>query len=243
MKIDLKIIEEIRRYNQINNYITEQELPPPPGGELPPPPGGELPPPPGGEELPPPPGGEELPPPPPGVGTPPPAAPTGATEPTPVDIENDPDVEKIEDEKDKGNKEEIEVTDLVKSQKSVEEKQEEYFDTLFGHLNDLENKLSTMDEIISKLNSLETKIEKYRTKSPEERLELRTLDSGPFNQKLSQFFEDKEDDFEKTGREQYIITPDDVESYSPNEIQKSFRDFGDDEMTQNTDMSRFKKIY
>jgi site-specific DNA-adenine methylase len=153
MKIDLKIIEEIRRYNQINNYITEQELPPPPGGELPPPPGGELPPPPGGE-LPPPPGGEELPPPPPGVGTPPPAAPTGATEPTPVDIENDPDVEKIEDEKDKGNKEEIEVTDLVKSQKSVEQKQEEYFDTLFGHLNDLENKLGTMDEIISKLNCM-----------------------------------------------------------------------------------------
>jgi hypothetical protein len=70
MKIDLKIIEEIRRYNQINSYITEQELPPPPGGELPPPPPsveGEIPPP-----------GGELPPPPPGVGTPP-AAPTGAT--------------------------------------------------------------------------------------------------------------------------------------------------------------------
>jgi hypothetical protein len=235
MKIDLKIIEEIRRYNQINSYITEQELPPPPGGELPPPPPsveGEIPPP-----------GGELPPPPPGVGTPPPAAPTGATEPTPVDIENDPDVEKIGDEKDKGNKEEIEVTDLVKSQKSVEQKQEEYFDTLFGHLNDLENKLGTMDEIISKLNSLETKIEKYRTKSPEEKLELRTLDSGPFNQKLSQFFEDKVEDFEKSGREQYIITPDDVESYSSNEIQKSFRDFGDDEMTQNTDMSRFKNLY
>jgi len=202
MKIDLKIIEEIRRYNQINSYITEQELPPPPGGELPPP-GGELP--------------------------PPPAPPTtGATEPTPIDVENDPDVEKIDDE---GKKEEIEVTDLVKSQKSVEQKQEEYFDTLFGHLTDLESKLSSMDEIISKLNSLETKIEKYRTKTPEEKLELRTLDSGPFNQKLSQFFEDKEDDFEKSGKDQYIITPNDVESYSPNEIKRSFRDFGDNEMT------------
>jgi len=238
MKIDLRIIEEIRRYNQINNYITEQELPPPPGGDIPI--GGEVPPPPGGE-VPPPPGGE-APPPPGGVAPAPPAAPaTGATEPTFVDVENDPDVEKIEDKKDKGNKEEIEVTDLVKGQKSVEQKQEEYFDTLFGHLNDLENKLSNMDQIISKLNSIETKIEKYRIKTPEEKLELRTLDSGPFNQKLSQFFEDKEEDFEKSGKDQYIITPDDIESYSPNEIQKSFRDFGDDEMT--TDMSRFKKIY
>ena len=100
-----------------------------------------------------------------------------------------------------------------------------------------------MDEIISKLNTLELKIEKYRTKSPEEKMELRTLDSGPFNQKLSQFFEDKEEDFEKTGKDQYIITPDEVENYSPNEIKRSFRNFGEDEMTPEDDMSKFKKIY
>ena len=135
------------------------------------------------------------------------------------------------------------IKGTAKGQKSVEQKQEEYFDTLFNHLSDLEQKLGTMDEIISKLNTLETKIEKYRTKSPEERLELRTLDSGPFNQKLSQYFEDKEEDFEKSGKDQYIITPDDVESYSPNEIKRSFRDFGDEEMTPENDMSRFKKIY
>jgi hypothetical protein len=228
MRTDLKILEEIKRYKEINKYINEQELPPPPGGETPPPLGGETLPPPSGEA------------PPPGVGTPPPAAPTGATEPTPVDIENDPDVEKIEDGE-KENKKEIEVTDLVKGQKNVEEKQEEYFDSLFQHLNDLENKLSNMDQIIDRLNSIETKIEKYRVKTPEEKLELRSLDSGPFNQKLSQFFQDKEDEFQASGKEQYIITPDDVESYSPNEIQKSFRNFGDEEMT--TDMSRFKNLY
>ena len=100
-----------------------------------------------------------------------------------------------------------------------------------------------MDEIIGKLNSIETKIEKYRTKSPEEKLQLRTLDSGPFNQKLSQYFEDKEGEFEETGKEQYILTPDEVENYSPNEIKRSFRDFGDTEMTPENDMSKFKKIY
>ena len=232
MKTDLKILEELKRYNEINKYITEQELPPPPGGEA-------VPPIPGGEAVPPPPGGEMAPGavPPAGGATPPPTAPT----PEPIDVKADPDVEKIGDEKEK--KEEIEVTDLVKGQKSVEEKQDDYFETLFNHLNDLESKLSAMDSIIDRLNSIETKIEKYRVKTPEEKLELRTLDSGPFNQKLSQFFQDKEEEMEMTGKNEYVLTKDEVENYSPNEIKRSFRDFGETEMTPENDMSKFKKIY
>jgi hypothetical protein len=226
MKIDVKILNEIKRYREINNYINEQDVPPPPppAGELPPPPGGMTPPPPAGEMAPP-----------PGGMTPPPPPPTGATEPTPVDIESDPDVEEI-----KGDKKEIEVTDLVKGQETVEKKQEEYFENLFNHLTQLEDKLSAMDEIINKLNNLENKIEKYRIKTPEEKMELRSLDSGPFNQKLSDFFEDKEQDFEKAGREQYIITPDDVENYSKSDITISFRDYG-----MGDDMNDFQaqKIY
>ena len=226
MQIDKKILSELRRYNEINNYLFEQDVPPPPPGDLPPPPAGV------GAELPPPPVGGEV------------APTTPATSdvpPTPVDTETDPDVEKIDDKEEK--KEEIEVTDLVNSQKSVEEKQDEYFENLFGHLNDLESKLSAMDSIIDRLNSIETKIEKYRVKTPEEKLELRTIDSGPFNQKLSQFFEDKEEDMEKSGKNEYILTPDEVESYSPSDIKRSFRDFNDEEMTPENDMSRFKKIY
>jgi len=205
----------------------EQDVPPPP-----PPPAGDLPP--VGGATPPPAGdtGAMLP--------PPPTAPSTTDVPaTPVDTETDPDVEKVEDE----NSKKIEVTDLVKSQKSVEEKQDEYFENLFNHLNDLESKLSAMDNIIDKLNNIETKIEKYRIKTPEEKLELRTLDSGPFNQKLSQFFEDKETEMEMTGKNEYVLTPDEVESYSPNEIKRSFRNFGEDEMTPEDDMSKFKKIY
>ena len=226
MSIDQKILNELKRYKQINNYIMEQDVPPPPieGG---------LPPVEGEPALPPPPGGETLP--------PAPAAPMSTdAPPTPVDTETDPDVEKIKDEEEK---KEIEVTDLVKSQKSVEEKQDEYFENLFSHLNDLESKLSAMDGIIEKLNDIETKIEKYRIKTPEEKLELRTLDSGPFNQKLSQFFDDKEQEMEMTGKNDYVLTSDEVESYSPNEIKRSFRNFGEDEMTPENDMSKFKKIY
>ena len=33
---------------------------------------------------------------------------------------------------------------------------------------------------------------------------------------------------EKTGKNEYILTQDDVENYSSTEVKKSFRDFGDD---------------
>jgi hypothetical protein len=236
MNIDKKILKEIFRYKEINNYLFEQDVPPPPpGGDMgatpPPPPGTDI-----GAAPPPPPSGTDI----GAVPPPPPSGTEGAstTEAKPIDIESDPEVQKIDDE----NKKEIEVTDLVKSQKSVEEKQEQYFDSLFNHLTDLENKLSAMDNIMDRLNSIETKIEKYRVKTPEEKLELRTLDSGPFNQKLSQFFDEKEDEMEKSGKNEYVLTSDEIESYSPNEIKRSFRDFGDDEMTPENDVLGFKKI-
>ena len=38
-------------------------------------------------------------------------------------------------------------------------------------------------------NDIEAKIEKYRQKTPQEKLELRSIDSGPFNQKLTDFID------------------------------------------------------
>jgi len=225
MRVDKKILEEIARYNSINKYINEQELPPPPAdpaaaGALPPPPAdpaaaGALPPPPGDPAA-------------AGALPPPPGDPTAVGgEPQPVDVAADPDVEKIGDEDE--NKKEVEITDLVKSQKNVETKQEEYFENLFKQLGSLEDKLSEMDGIVDKLNSLESKFEKYRVKTPEEKLELRSLDSGPFNQKLSDYFLDNQDKFEKTGKDEYILTKDDVEDFSSTDVKKSFRDFEDDD--------------
>ena len=212
MKLDIKILEELKRYNSINNYLMEQDAPAPPPAD----PTAVTPPAPGET---------------PDAGLPP-AAPTpptdSVTKPTePVDVEKDPEVEKIskKDEKTK----EVDVTELVNTSKSVGEKQDEYFETLFNHLENLEGKLSEMDSIVNKLNSLEAKIEKYRVKSPEEKMELRTLDSGPYNQKLSDFFNDKQVDFEKTGKEQYVLTQDEVENYQPVDIKKSFRNFDDED--------------
>jgi hypothetical protein len=202
-KIDEKILEEIARYNSINHYITEQDA--------------TLPPAPDETALPPAPGMEGV----------PPAAPA-APETAAVDVATDPEVEKVDSNgAEEGKTEEMDITDLVKSQKNIEEKQEEFFNNLFSHLNDLESKLGEMDNIVSTLNNLEAKIEKLRPKTAEEKLELRSLDSGPYTTKLSDFFNDKQDDFDKTGKE-YVLTTDEVQDYSPTEIKKTFRNFGDE---------------
>jgi type IV secretory pathway VirB10-like protein len=211
MSIDRKILSEIQRYRSIDNYILEQEAAPPPVDAALPPEGG-------------------APPPPPATGEAPAEAPA-----EPIDVENDPDVEKIDDEgeseekdKDSEGSEELDITDLVTAQKDIQSKQDNYFDNLFGQLGKLESRLGEMDAIMNKLNALENKIEKYREKTPQEKLELRSYDSYPFNQKLSQFFDDKTDEMEKTGKNEYVLTSDDVTDINVNDIQNSFQNKSND---------------
>ena len=217
MDISSKLFEELSRHYKINNYIVEQEV-----TDVPPPPAPE----------------GDLPPADPTAETP--AAPAGPPEPVadpsaPVDVENDPDVEKIDDKGENSSEtEELDITDLVSAQKNIETKQEEYFQNLFNQLSTLETKLAEMDNIMNKINTIEEKIEKYREKTPEEKLELRSLDSGPFNQKLSSFFEDKLEDIETSGKNEYVLTSDDVENYSASEIKNSFNDLDSSENDTST---------
>lgn len=221
MGLDKKILSEIERYRQINKYILEQaEVPP--AEDL-----GAIAPPTAGVEGAPAPS-TVTPPAPPGGGT------ESTTEPQPIDIASDPEVEKIDDEGNTEEKkdeesgtEELDITELIDSQKNIETKQSEYFNNLFNQLNNLESKLKEMDGIMSKLNSLEMKIEKYREKTPEEKLELRTYDSYPFNQKLSDFFDDKKDEMEKTGKNDYVLTTDQIKDMNVADIKKSFQPGGD----------------
>ena len=219
MSLDKKILSEIDRYKSINQYIMEQAAdvaaPEQDLGALAPLPGDV---------------GAGAPPPPADAGAVPPPAPAPAGG-EPLDVENDPDVEKLNDDGESEEKsdegesesEELDITELVDSQKSIETKQEEYFNNLFSQLSDLQSKLSEMDTIMTKLNSLENKIEKYREKTPQEKLELRSYDSYPFNQKLSQFFDDKQEEMEKTGKNDYILTADEVTDINVNDIKNSFQ--------------------
>jgi hypothetical protein len=198
MSVDNKILEELKRHNSINNYLTEQEAP--------------VDAPEGGDDL-------EL----------DMDVDTDAEEiAEPLDIETDPDVEKVDDEGNVegedmgGDTEELEITDLVNKQNEISDKQDEYMDSMFDKLNDLESKLSQMDQILTKINDIEAKVEKYREKSPEEKLQLRSLDSYPYNQKLTDFFADKEVEMQQTGKNEYVLTSDEVENYSDADIKKSF---------------------
>ena len=129
---------------------------------------------------------------------------------------------------------ELDVTDLVtkqdevntelSDQKDILSKNTKSLDDLMTKLSDLEGHLSSMDNMVNKINQLEDKLEEYRPRTPEEKLGLRKHDSGPYNKTLSDFFTDKEEVFDKTGKKQYVLTKDDVEDYSDVDIQKSFGD-------------------
>jgi len=191
MDLEKKLLEEVARYNEINKYaktlMNEQELPPAEdmGVE-----GGELPPPPAeGGELPPPPGeGGEM-----------PEAPSN-------------DVE------------EIDITDLVNMTKSIKNDMDDTksehrgviskMDDVFGKLNDLEQKLSNMDAVLAKIDELGSKVEQMKTPTPEEKLELRSLDSYPFNQNPQQFFDSKQQEMRASGKNEYVLTKDEVTNYS-----------------------------
>lgn len=222
MAIDRKIIEEIKRHNKINSYIMEQDAA---GlGDIPPAPDAELPVDPALDAA-------------------APADPTldaaAPVEPQVIDTATDTEVEKIdsagksEESESSSDSEELDITELVNSQKNIETKQQEYFDMMFKQIEDMQSKLNSMDQVFEKLNSMEDKIEKYRPKTAQEKLELRTLDSGPFNQKLSSFFDDKQEDMEKSGKNEYVLTSDEVEQIVPSEIKKTFDNYGD-EPTQST---------
>lgn len=208
MAVDRKIIEEIKRHYKINTYIMEQDAVAAP--EVPAP------------DAPAPEGVED------------PMLNTATPTPEVIDVSQDSEVEKIDDSGkseesgEESDSEELDITDLVTSQKNVESKQQEYFDMMFKQIEDMQSKLNSMDQVFEKLNSMEQKIEKYRPRTAQEKLELRSLDSGPFNQKLSSFFDDKQQDMEKSGKNEYVLTSDEVEQIVPSEIKKTFDNYGDE---------------
>lgn len=219
MALDEKIIKEIKRFKNINNYIVEQEVTADPMAALTPPEGGV----------------EGAPIPSDTTATPPPSPDTRE----PIDVETDDTVEKIDDDgkseetTSTEESEELDITDLVDTQKDIQGKQEEYFNNLFSQLSNLESKLAEMDVIVNKLNSLEAKLEKYREKTPQEKLELRTYDSYPFNQKLTDFFDDKQEEMKVSGKNEYVLTPDEVVDINPDNLKSSFNPnyFEDDYVT------------
>jgi len=197
-----KLLEELNRYNAINRYtqklVFEQDM----GADA---------------------AAAAVPPADPLAGTPPPADPMAAgADPMAAGAEAPATAET----------EEIDITDLVNMTKSIKNEMDknkdegnsviQKMDSVFGKLNDLEQKLAQMDSVISKIDELGSKIEQVKPKTPQEKLEMRSLDSYPFNQNPQDFFSQKQNEMQASGKNEYVLTKDDVENYGQAQIMKSF---------------------
>jgi hypothetical protein len=230
-ELEKQLKEELKRFNQINRYakkmITEQDAPEDPAAPGAVPPAGDVPPPPTGGEIPPPPeGGAD-----PALDVPPPpegdlGADMGADVGAPTDD--------VSGEMD--STEEIDITDLVNMTKSIKKDMENKssdnvnviakMDDIFTKLDDLESKLADMDSIIDRIDQLGSKVEQMKEPTPVEKLEMRSLDSYPFNKNPEQFFQEKRGEMERSGKNTYELKGNNVPSYSKDQIKQTFNPEG-----------------
>jgi hypothetical protein len=207
--LEQKLQEELNRYKAINKYgktmIMEQDVPPPPPA--------------------------------PDAAVDAPPAPDAAIDAPPTDA---PPM----DTPDMGgdNTEEVDITDLVNMTKSIKKDLENHtqdntqtmtkMDDVFTKLGDLEAKLAQMDQVMAKIDQLGAQVQQMKPETPVEKLEMRSLDSYPFNEKPQEFFSHKQGEMRASGKNEYVLTKDDVDNYS-SEIKTSFNP------EENTDEYRY----
>ena len=167
--------------------------------------------------------------------TPDPAADAAAGTDAPLDTPVDGATEPIADvptEPEMDSTEEIDITDLVNMTKSIKKDIDDNkvehdgvmnkMDDVFSKLSDLEGKLSQMDSVMAKIDQLGSKVETMKEPTAQEKLEMRSLDSYPFSQNPQQFFAVKQDEMRKSGKNEYVLTKQDVEDYPTDTIRQSF---------------------
>jgi hypothetical protein len=213
--LEKKLLEEVKRFNSINKYgkkmIMEQDAPPPADAPTDAPPPADEP-----TDVPAPP--------------PPPAGDMGGDVPPPP--AGDMDTPPMDDAGMGGDTEEIDITDLVNMTKNIKNDLESNkqdnsavinkMDDVFTKLNDLESKLAQMDQVMAKIDQLGATVEANKPKSEVEKLEMRSLDSYPFNEKPQEFFAHKQGEMRASGKNEYVLTKDDVDNYPVDQIRSSF---------------------
>lgn len=127
------------------------------------------------------------------------------------------------------NEEEIDVTTLVKGAEEAKlsaDHASHNTEILMQKLDALEAHVSNMDRIGAKIEDLEKEIIK-RNPTPVEKLEMRSLDSYPYSQKLTDYWADKQGAYDVMGnkdkKKEYVLTQNDVDKgYTDSDIKKSF---------------------
>ena len=152
------------------------------------------------------------------------------------DIEPEPEGEDLELGGDDNSDEvELDVTELVNgtdeaklaadSAKLSSDEANAKMNDLLKMVNHLESKLSSMDNISNKIDSLGKEIVK-RAPTPNEKMNLRVMDSYPYNMKLTDFWEDKDGDGgyvkKEPEEEEFVLTRDEINAtYSDSTAKQS----------------------
>ena len=122
---------------------------------------------------------------------------------------------------------EVDVTQLVQSgeeAKAAAGAASEKTDELLAKFGELEQRLSAMGQISNKIEALEKEIIK-RNPTPVEKLEMRSMHSYPYNIKLTDYWKDidgYEAGDEETKPKEYVLTSDDVDSYTDESVKDTF---------------------
>lgn len=134
-------------------------------------------------------------------------------------------------EPDETDTEEIDVTSLVNGAKAAKKAaikamkvSKNTGEELMNKLTDLETRLARMDSVANKIEDLEKEIVK-RNPTPVEKLEMRSLSSYPYNVKLSDYWSDKEGQYDVMDKQpkEYVLTKDDVDNeFSYSQIKDTF---------------------
>jgi vacuolar-type H+-ATPase subunit I/STV1 len=138
-----------------------------------------------------------------------------------------------------GDTKEVDVTDLIKGQEDVSQKVDSFnqqITSLNKILSNLESKINQMDELVGKINSIETEL-KEMNPTQEEKLEMVSLNTYPYNITLKDFWKDrldkvspltlnkKSDDNQENEKKEEVVfelTDDVINDYNSNDIEKSF---------------------
>ena len=132
----------------------------------------------------------------------------------------------------------LDVTQLVQGTQEAKASSDmatQKMEDLLAKFGELEKQLANMHSISSKIEDLEHQIEK-RNPTPEEKLEMRSFSSYPYNLKLTDYWAEKEGKYnvmdKDGGKEQeYVLTHDDIDKdYNESTIKDSFNDYEEEDI-------------
>lgn len=145
-----------------------------------------------------------------------------------------------------GDEVEVDVTDLVNTSNELKDSSDETNQKmveLIDKFNTLSSQMAKMSQISQNIETLDKKIKDVeveivrRNPTPTEKIEMRSLDSFPYNLKLSDFWSDNADKLANNSPEpntqkpkEYVLTKQDAENYQDSDIRSSFNEFEEEDI-------------